>query len=216
MHSANLRCTVNTLVQVSYWENNASRVREQKQCDTWCSEPGKNKHILTFELSYQKMKNPKLEPKYPRSDWFPGVKSNPSSSDLMCLLVGSLILAPNHLFTSLMTSKLIYNRVIYMAKNGSLISGFLSVLTVDDVSIGPLGVMLLRSLYVPLGYNMSSSPRTLYLFLHTLCCSGLSDSTPIWKQNTICHKCGWNVGFVTESVPHVMYGEVEGNKYRLV
>lgn len=37
------------------------------------------------------------------------------------------------------TSKLIYNTVIYIAKNGSLIAGFLSVLTVEDMSGGPPG-----------------------------------------------------------------------------
>lgn len=43
-----------------------------------------------------------------------------------------------------MTSKLIYNSVIYMARNGILIAGFLSVLTVEDVSSGPQGAMALR------------------------------------------------------------------------
>lgn len=40
----------------------------------------------------------------------------------------------NHLFISLMTSKLIYKTVIYIAKNEVSIAGFLSVLTVGDMS----------------------------------------------------------------------------------
>lgn len=65
------------------------------------------------------------------------------SSSSICF---GLRLAPNHLFMSLMTSKLIYKRVIYMEKNGSLIARFLSALTVEDVNSGPRGVTALRLL----------------------------------------------------------------------
>lgn len=65
------------------------------------------------------------------------------SSSSICF---GLRLAPNHLFISLMTSKLIYKRVIYMEKNGSLIARFLSALTVEDVNSGPRGVTALRLL----------------------------------------------------------------------
>lgn len=68
-------------------------------------------------------------------------------------------LSPNPLFTTLMTSKLIYAGLIYMVKNGSLIAEFLSVLTAEDTSSVPWGLTALWHLYVPLGDDMSSSLR---------------------------------------------------------
>lgn len=110
-------------------------------------------------------------------------------------------------------SKLIYNRVIHMAKNGSLIPGFLSVLTVDDVSSGPLGVMVLRSLRASWGQYVINPQSSVSVFVTP--CAALACVTVLLSQNTICQKCRWNVGFVTGStpaitIPHVMYGKVEG------
>lgn len=51
-----------------------------------------------------------------------------------CIVVPGFRLPPSHLFISLMTSKLIYKTVIYIAKNGILIAGILSVLTVEGAS----------------------------------------------------------------------------------
>lgn len=68
---------------------------------------------------------------------------SPAASFSSTPLVSSQVLALNHLLIFLMTSKLIYKRFICMAKNGTLIAGFLSALTPEDVSTGPLGVMAL-------------------------------------------------------------------------
>lgn len=55
------------------------------------------------------------------------------------------IFAPKHPLTSLMTSKLIYKRVIYIAKNGGLIAGSLLSLTEEDMSGGPRGATALSA-----------------------------------------------------------------------
>lgn len=67
------------------------------------------------------------------------------------------IFTPKHLLISLMTSKLIYKGVIYIVKNGSLITGFLSSLAEEDMSWGPRGATAL--LAVLPGNDMSSSVR---------------------------------------------------------
>lgn len=54
-----------------------------------------------------------------------------------------------------MTSKLIYKRVIYIVKNGSLIVVFLSPLAEEDMSRGPRGATALPAA-LP-GNDMSSS-----------------------------------------------------------
>lgn len=55
------------------------------------------------------------------------------------------IFAPKRPLTSLMTSKLIYKRAIYIAKNGGLIAGSLLSLTEEDMSGGPQGATALST-----------------------------------------------------------------------
>lgn len=86
-----------------------------------------------------------------------------------------------------MTSKLIYKRVIYIVKNGSLIAVFLSPLAEEDMSRGPQGATALS--VALLGNDMSSSFRVCVLVAHAE--HGLRSS----KQSSICHM----------SVPQVTY-----------
>lgn len=113
------------------------------------------------------------------------------------VLIDSLIsdLPPNHLFTSLMTSKLIY-RVIYTAKNGSLIAGFLSVLTVEDVSSGPPGVTALRQLRASWGRYVIIPQSWCSVCVGHTPCAGVDWVTVQLSQNKtqyVTYTCVWYV-----------------------
>lgn len=114
-------------------------------------------------------------------------------------------LVPNHHFISLMTSKLIYKGVIYIAKKGSYI-GFLSLLTVEDVSSSPPGsgsppaaICASWGRYVIISELMLSMCWSHSLRLCRLCHS-------LKAKHDMSHTCMWHMKHIslTEMVLHII------------
>lgn len=96
----------------------------------------------------------------------------------------------NHRFICLMTSKLIYRVVIYRAKNESLIVGFLSVVTVENVSGDPPGGNGPQEAMYLLGM-ICHHPSELMISMcwsHSLRWCGFCDGASFPQQNTMCHR----------------------------
>lgn len=118
-------------------------------------------------------------------------------------------LVPNHLFISLMTSKLIYKRVISLtAKNGSLKAGFLSVLTVEDVSSGPLGVMALRQLCTSWGRYVIIPESWCSVCVGHTPCTGVDCVTVPLSQNKTQYVTNTYILYMTYSISLTEIAEI--------